>query len=174
MDDETTSGMERRSFLKRAAVVSGATVWATPTVQSLVAPAFATGTGLCPPERTVRFKYDVDTNVFDSGSGSGGGASWCLPDGYADAQVAVSGAGPTAYFQIGTSSYAITVVVSEDLKTATVHLPEGAVIEDLQAKAGSGPDGECEDADAVTGGTAVVTLRDKEISFVTGVLCIPG
>ncbi|MDQ4006936.1 MAG: hypothetical protein M3211_02425 [Actinomycetota bacterium] len=40
---------DRRAFIKRAGVVSAATVWAAPTVQSLVAPAFATGTprGAC-------------------------------------------------------------------------------------------------------------------------------
>lgn len=174
MDDETTSGMERRSFLKRAAVVSGATVWATPTVQSLVAPAFATGTGLCPPDRTVRFMYDVDNNVFDSGAATGGGAGWCLPDGYADAQVAVFGPGPTTSFTLGTTTYTITVVISADKMTATVQLPAGAVVEDLQAKAGNPAKGECDDLDAVTATTATVTLEEKEISFVAGVLCIPG
>ncbi len=37
-------GFDRRSFIKRATVVSATTVWAAPTVQSLVAPAFAAGT----------------------------------------------------------------------------------------------------------------------------------
>ena len=177
MDDETTPGIERRSFLKRAAVVSGATVWATPTVQSLVAPAFATGTGLCPPERTVRFKYDVaedGTGRFDSGDAGGGGASWCLPDGYADAAIQVNGAGSTATFTLGGVTYSITVTISNGGKTATVLLPSGAVVEDLQAKAGNERNGECDDLDGVTGSTATVTLEDRGISFVAGVICIPA
>ena len=36
--------LNRRSLIKRAAVVGAATAWATPTVQSITAPAFATGT----------------------------------------------------------------------------------------------------------------------------------
>ncbi len=42
--EETPGGFDRRGFIKRAAVVGGATAWATPTVQSLVTPAFALGT----------------------------------------------------------------------------------------------------------------------------------
>ena len=37
-------GLDRRSFIRRSAVVGAATVWVTPTVQSMVAPAFAVGT----------------------------------------------------------------------------------------------------------------------------------
>ena len=40
---EPDDGFDRRSFIKRAAVVGAATVWAAPTVQSLASPAFATG-----------------------------------------------------------------------------------------------------------------------------------
>lgn len=48
MDDEngTTTGMDRRTLLKRGAVVGGAAVWATPVVQSLAAPAWAAGSPL--------------------------------------------------------------------------------------------------------------------------------
>lgn len=40
---EETNGFDRRSLIKRAAVVGAATAWATPTVQSITAPAFAAG-----------------------------------------------------------------------------------------------------------------------------------
>lgn len=167
-------GIERRAFIKRAAVVSGATVWATPTVQSLVAPAFATGTGTCPPGRVVRFKYDVDENKFDSGDANGGGASWCLPDGYADAVHKFVGTNGLGYVTLGGTQYSVLITLSGDGKTATVKLPKGAIVEDLQAKAGSVNNGECVDSNPVSNDTAVVTLIRKRISFVAGVICIPN
>lgn len=44
VDQQPTTGIDRRSFVRRAVAVSAVTAWATPTVQSLAAPAFATGT----------------------------------------------------------------------------------------------------------------------------------
>ena len=173
MTGESTNGdIERRAFIKRAAVVAGATVWAAPTIQSLTAPAFATGTGTCPPGRLLRFKYDVGANAFDSGAANGGGASWCLPDGYADADVSVNGPGNTACVSVAGTSVCITVNISADGKTAKVTIPAGAAIEDLQAKAGSATNGECDDFDYLSQNTAVVQLEDKRISFVAGVLCV--
>lgn len=182
-EERTVEGMERRSFLKRSAVVAGATVWATPTVQSLMAPAFAAGTGLCPTGRIVRFKYDVDKGVFDSGAGSG--VEWCLPTGYDDPGVVSVNSSGCYALSDGTTG-CITVTVSPDGKTATVTLPPGVQVEDLQAKAGAEgtfPDdhpqhageakGECDDMDGVTGTTATVTLEEKDISFVAGVICVP-
>ena len=47
MHDETNievpTSLRRRSFIKRSALVGGATVWAAPTIQSLASPAFAAG-----------------------------------------------------------------------------------------------------------------------------------
>ncbi len=169
---QSATGLERRTFLKRAAVVGGATLWAAPTMQSMLTPAFATGTGRCPEGRMVRFKYDVDSNSFDSGNANGGGAAWCLPDGYADADVAVNGAGNVGYFTVGGVSMSITVTISADGKSAQVTVPNGAAIEDLQAKAGASHNGECDDFDYRTGDTAVVALEKKRISFVAGVLCV--
>ena len=170
--DSTNGDIERRAFMKRAALVAGATVWAAPTIQSLASPAFATGTGTCPPGRMVRFKYDVGANAFDSGAAGGGGASWCLPDGYAEADVSVNGQGNSVCVNVGGQSYCITVSISADGKTAQVSIPAGASIEDLQAKAGSATNGECDDFDYMTRNTAVVQLEDKKISFVAGVLCV--
>jgi hypothetical protein len=173
MTGDTTNGdIERRAFIKRAALVAGATVWAAPTIQSLASPAFATGTGTCPPGRTVRFKYDVGANAFDSGAARGGGASWCLPDGYADADISVNGPGNSACVSVGGKTYCITVIISADGKSAQVTIPAGAAIEDLQAKAGSAANGECDDMDYMTQNTAFVQLEDKKISFVAGVLCV--
>lgn len=168
MRSDQEDGLDRRTYLQRAAVVAGATVWATPTVQSLMSPAFATGTGVCPPGRLVRFKYDVDTRKFDSGDARGGGANWCLPDNYADADISVDGMG---CFQIEGMTKCITVLVTPDGKSATVMIPPGCQIEDLRAKAGSKRNGECDEAEAITANAATVTLEDKEISFVAGVLC---
>ena len=178
--DETQQDYGRRSFLKRAAVVTGATVWAAPTVQSLVAPAFATGTGLCPPERLVRFKYDVEENRFDSGNATGDGASWCLPDGYATAGNSLTGSGNTACITIDDKQYCVTITMI-DAKTAQVTVTGGAQIEDLDAKAGAehtlyddnpNNDAECVDADLDGSHTATVELQRKDISFVAGVLCV--
>lgn len=41
--EQSEAGFDRRSLLKRAAVVGAAAAWATPTVQSIAAPAFALG-----------------------------------------------------------------------------------------------------------------------------------
>jgi hypothetical protein len=178
--DDDVQGHGRRAFLKRAGVVTGATVWATPTIQSLLSPAFATGTALCPPGRTVRFKYDVERNVFDSGAASGTGASWCLPEGYATAGNSLNGAGSTACITVDGKQYCVTVQMI-DSKTAKVTVTGGALIEDLDAKAGAehtlyddNPrnDAECVDADISSGNTATVELARKDISFVAGVLCV--
>jgi hypothetical protein len=42
-EDASPDGVGRRTVMKRAGLVAGATVWTTPLVQSLAAPAFATG-----------------------------------------------------------------------------------------------------------------------------------
>jgi hypothetical protein len=168
MENQETGGVERRTVLRAAAV--GTTLWAAPTVQSLMSPAFAVGTGLCPPGHLVRFKYDVDENRFDSGSGSG--VAWCLPDNWGDADVSASGAGNIGSFVVDGVAKSITVTISADGKTAQVTLPPGARVEDLQAKAGSQSNGECDDFDYQSGATAVVTLEQKRISFVAGVVCV--
>ena len=181
----TTDGLDRRSFLKRAAIVGGATVWAAPTVQSLMAPAFATGTAECPPDRVVRFKFDVNDSgtggVFNSGDATGNGAEWCLPTGYATAPILVvqSAVPNVGTFVVDGVTYSITIVLISG-KTAQVILPPGFRVEDLHAKAGAPgedkwgePKGECDDMDGVSGDTATVTLEEKGISFVAGVLCPP-
>ena len=43
-DDIQDGGLDRRSVLRRGAILGGAMVWTVPTVQSLAGPAFATGT----------------------------------------------------------------------------------------------------------------------------------
>ena len=46
--DDGPRTLERRTVLRRAGVVVGATAWSTPVVQSISSPAFATGSG--PPQ----------------------------------------------------------------------------------------------------------------------------
>ena len=43
-DDIQDGGLDRRSVLRRGAILGGAMVWTVPTVQSLAGPAFAIGT----------------------------------------------------------------------------------------------------------------------------------
>lgn len=171
-NETNTNELERRAFLQRAAAVAAVAAWAPPTVQSLMSPAFATGTGRCPPGRLVRFKYDVDSGMFDTGSSLGTG---CLPDGYDTADITVNSSGQ---FTIDGVVKQITVTISADGFTAQVTIPAGSQIEDLQAKGGNtnpsnpGKIGECDDFDSLSGSTATVTLEEKEISFVAGVLCV--
>lgn len=169
MNGADEAGMDRRAVLRRASMLAGASVLATPTVQSIMAPAFATGTGLCPPGRLVRFKYEVrgTSGSFDSGDGTG--VEWCLPDGYADADISVNSMG---CFVIDGVTKCIQVIVAPDGMSATVILPPGAKVEDLNAKAGSLKNGECNEGEATSGSTATVTLERKEISYVAGVICV--
>lgn len=174
-DEGTVEGMERRSFLKRSAIVAGATVWATPTVQSLMAPAFATGTGRCPDGALYRFKAEVDeetlqvTGYSNGVPASGSEAAGCLPDGYAEATPLDGACLPGT-----TMCVSVVVTGTEGNYTATVTLPDGWVIEDLDVKAGSSNSPQvniCEDATLDGDNTASVTVR--AISFVAGVICIP-
>lgn len=72
MHDEHMSegGLNRRSLIKRAAVTGAATAWATPTIQSIASPAFATGTpaGAC-------------GSCITGGGNNILGGSWTLPNG---------------------------------------------------------------------------------------------
>lgn len=51
-DEEQAGGLNRRSVLKRGAIVGGAMVWTVPAVQSLAGPAFAAGTPCVGGQRT--------------------------------------------------------------------------------------------------------------------------
>lgn len=167
--DSDAGGLERRAFLQRAAVVAGATVWATPTVQSLVTPAFASGTGVCPPGRLVRFKFDVEEGRFDSGDASGNGAEWCLPEEYGETDLYVDANGCIV---VDGQTKCVTVTLSADQMTATVQVPDGSTIEDLHAKAGNWTNGECAEVDPDGATTGTVSLDTKTISFVAGVICV--
>lgn len=74
--DETPAGIDRRTMLKRGAIVGGALVWTTPVVQSIASPAFAQtspGPGnegqICPDgqSRTYVAKFDFPD---DAGAGT--------------------------------------------------------------------------------------------------------
>lgn len=66
--ENESAGMDRRTLIKRGAVVGGTLVWATPVVQSLAKPAFAAGSAPC----TARVIVVVIPGVFclDIGSTS--------------------------------------------------------------------------------------------------------
>lgn len=169
MDEQVKQGVERRSFLKGAAVVAGTTVWATPTIQSMVAPAVA-ASPLCVDDY-VRFKYDVGAG-FDNGDA--GGTTWCLPDGYADAAPLPNTSGNTLTFTINGKTITITIEISADGKTATITITGEVLNVDLSAKAGSADQDVCGETDMYATNPGSVTLTiSKEISFVAGTLCIP-
>ena len=78
--DETPDGLDRRSLLKRGAVVGGALVWTTPVVQSIASPAFAqTSPGPGPqgcPGATTLAGFKVD-----GGGIAGFNRNQCVPAG---------------------------------------------------------------------------------------------
>ena len=72
--NEGVGGMDRRTMLKRGAVVGGALVWATPVVQSIASPAFAATSPVvqgCLNQRRVAVKFD--------GAQAGLNTNQCLP-----------------------------------------------------------------------------------------------
>lgn len=180
MDQQPTqSELERRAFIKRAGVVAGATVWAVPTVQSLASPAFAAGSppppnGECPPEKLVRFKYDVGTG-FDSGlpkQDSEAGKCLVQVDDYYSAGRVV---GSNGCFTSGGCTVCVSVTLSGDGKTATVRVT-GGTINDVDIKGGSSksPNGYCADGNPTGDGTTAVVSAPSGgagISFVGGVIC---
>lgn len=171
MDEQITKvGMDRRFFLKGAAV-AGATVWAAPTIQSMIAPAVAQSASC--QGYYVRFKYDVGSG-FDNGDASGGGASWCLPDGYAAATALPNTSGNTLTFVYNGHTITITVEISADGKTATITITGAVGNIDLSAKAGSNEtNGACGETTTYATNQTVYTISiSKTISFVAGTMCI--
>jgi hypothetical protein len=178
MEENFTTESDRRLFLKRAGVVAGATVWATPVIQSVASPAFAAGSPAqeCPPEKLIRFKYDVGTG-FDSGLPSQTSESGeCLvqvDDYYSTGTRAVGANG--CFSDAGGCSVCVSVVLSADNKTATVTVT-GGTINDVDIKGGSSnsPKGHCTDGDPSGDGSSAVIQApagSAAISFVGGVIC---
>ena len=46
-EEQGAGGLDRRSVLRRGAILGGALVWTAPAVQTIAGPAFATGTPRC-------------------------------------------------------------------------------------------------------------------------------
>ncbi len=174
VDGPLESGLDRRTLLRRSAVVGGALVWATPVVQSIASPAFAAGSpgGSEVCVDNYQFKADVSGTVF--GSFETGEAPGCTPSGYDPKGtnfVTSNGTIPNGH---GT----ISLTLSADGNTATIVIPNDCKLLDGQAKAGSpkSATGNLECRDAVPSGTNgtsniyTVTLT-KDISFVAGVIC---
>ena len=179
--DNSEAGMDRRSLIKRSAIVGGALVWTTPIVQSLSGTAFAqTAPGSPPPQlqgcfgggsATARYyiKFEMTTRATDFGTGTGG----CVPE---------SLAGTVADYPPGTSAANFTISGITRLgaqgtdgatQTVTITLPVGFTVDSSTAKAGTGtsnngPNG-VDDFDADTGktGAAVVGCIDDIKTSVT-------
>lgn len=83
--DETPDGLDRRSLLKRSAIVGGALVWTTPVVQSIASPAFAeTSPGPGPqgcPGTTTFAGFKVDRGRDGSIRIEGFNRNQCVPAG---------------------------------------------------------------------------------------------
>lgn len=169
---DVPTGFDRRTLLKRGAVVGGTAIWATPVIQSLARPAFAAGSPVC--VHTYRFKYDVNDGgggEFDNGEPAGGSAAaLCLPDGYGDAEELPSSG------EIPGHVGGVEIRLSDDGRSAEIVLPAECVLLDGDAKAGGrGGTLECDDAEFLRteNGRNVygVTLPSRDISFVAGVIC---
>lgn len=163
-------GVGRRSFMRGAAVVGG-TVWVTPTIQSIVASA-AAASGHC-QGYFLSFKYEVDGNRFDPGAGNP-----CIPDEFPQAISMGSAMGNSISYRTPDGrTVTVTVVINPTSpQSATVTVTGVDALEiDLTAKAAS-KQGECQEEEYWPGDdTATITMTLKfGISFVAGVICIPG
>ena len=76
--NEGVGGLDRRTMLKRSAVVGGALVWTTPVVQSLASPAFAATSPIvqgCIGQKMVAVKFDGQLEPLNSNENQ------CVPAG---------------------------------------------------------------------------------------------
>lgn len=179
MDESSSANSDRRRFLKRAGIVAGTTVWATPVVQSLSSPAFATGSPPpCTSATLIRFKYNVGGS-FDSGqppAHSTAGACTAQVTGY-NSTLPGRAINSYGYFMHGSCKVKVKVTLSHDKKTATVTVTNGILIDvDIKGGAAGKKNGYCSPgAGAPNGGSSTITLKAPSggaaISFVAGVIC---
>lgn len=118
--DEGTAGLDRRSLIKRSAVVGGALVWTTPVVQSIARPAFADTSPVtqgCPPNARYYVKFNEGSNTPDCGVGASdcgfGGQYQCAPSNVANG---------------------ITITYNADKTVATITLPAGYELDTSQSR----------------------------------------
>jgi hypothetical protein len=62
--DDGGGGLDRRSVLRRGAVLGGALVWTVPAVQTIAGPAFATGSPRCETSFTGRLNRQCVTFTY--------------------------------------------------------------------------------------------------------------
>ena len=68
---EGPGGLDRRSLLRRSALVGGALVWTVPAVQTLAGPAFAAGSNCVPDTETDINGHCVEKTHYTDGAGAG-------------------------------------------------------------------------------------------------------
>lgn len=143
--DQSPEGLDRRTMLKRGAVVGGALVWATPVVQSLAGPAFAQQTspvtqGCIGGSLTDRYFVKIDSDFsLQPTPGTGG----CSPDSYTGSEKTVLPAGVSGTFSGN---------------TATITLPAGFTLIDPEVKVGKSNGNP--DPDVVAG-----CVKDEFVTF---------
>lgn len=137
--DDSKGGLDRRSLIKRGAVVGGALVWTTPLVQSITSPAFGatpsggggnTGDPECLPGTqvlTYYFRAVVDNGVVQSPfmTDIGNGGPQCMPASY-----------NTNLTTPADLLAQITVTVTGS--SFTIGLPAGFTITEADVKVGGG------------------------------------
>lgn len=192
MDDILQPGhADRRAFIKRAGIVAGTTVWATPTVQSLTSAAFAAGSPRVCTD-IVGFKYEIDPKAFDTypaGPDLPGGGNDCRPDACASPDHTVSpGPGPARSVNIpgiGAVVVSLTFDTVNDphLATVTITSPAGSAVESGSVSVGTktgqlpctGPGSPNTNVQYV-GGNATITIqtsgRGSGISNIIGCFCV--
>ncbi len=66
LEGDGAAGLDRRSVLRRGAVLGGALVWTVPAVQTIAGPAFAAGSPRCETSLTGRLNGKCVTFTFDA------------------------------------------------------------------------------------------------------------
>lgn len=181
-DQSPEGGLDRRSLLRRSALLGGAIVWTTPVVQSLATPAFA-GTPKPPTcACKVRFQWSPGhigfTNEPDVASAPG--SACCVADNYASTTLTVGAGGVIPGCTAGAPSpgaVTITYPLNGDKTMALIGVPLACSLEDGDARGGNCVAGVTDCGDSVETGTTTnqrlytVKLSSKRIAHITGVIC---
>ena len=156
--DNSEGGIDRRSLIKRSAIVGGALVWTTPIVQSLSGTAFAQTAPGSPPPRlqgcvggglaTVRYyiKFEIGSGAQDFGMGRG----TCVPENFMGAVVAYPPGTTAANFSVSGITRVGAPGTVGSTQTVTITLPVGFTVDSSTAKAGTGSQNQVDDLDADT------------------------
>lgn len=174
-----TSGIDRRDFIKKSAIVGGM-VWAAPMVSSIGSPAFAfTGNVIENCNKFFQAKFEVDDLRFDDCNlpDEVETNADCLPDGWdGEDRICVpstfGGTTQTTVACSGTQTLSAEVVMVDGRKAVKFTLPPNCFTEGADAKAGGGDTLTCDESTTQLGGQELtVSLATKDVSFALLTFC---